>query len=182
MKHIVLLLALLILILPCAFADTMDFSIKWILDNTEVTTLEVLDYYGGDTLNKVDGYVDAEITITPTTSTQYNHVCQVRYTTNKRGLSYIDFTATPMTETASPQTLQFGYRLVMAYNGAEYVLDVISGGDNTKRVPFDLVSVGSYTFIIQVDAVLTELGSMPINPDGTSKEYQSVITIARYTE
>ena len=184
MKKLSILLLFLFLtaLLSPLFADKLEFSVKWILDNTERTTLQVLDYNGDDTFHKEDDYVNDEVQITPDDDSTNYPVCLVRYTTNKRGLSYIEFDATPLLEVDPPQTQQFEFQLVLKLNGAEYPFSVMIGTENTRILPIQLVSVGSSTFNIYVDAVFTDLDQMPINSDNTSKLFRSTLTIKRWTE
>ena len=181
LSTVLFFLILTVSILPL-FADKLEFSIKWILDNTENTTLEVLDYNGNDTFNKVDGVVDDVVSFTPETDSTYYPVCLVRYTTNKRGLSYIVFEATPLIEVDPPQTLQFEYKLIFGLKGAEYPLSVTLDGENVERLTIQLLEVGTSVFNITVNAIFTDLDIMPINSDNSSKQYRSTLTIRRSAE
>ncbi len=181
LKSLLFFLFLTALLCPL-FADKLEFSIKWILDNTERTTLQVLDYNGNDTFNKENGVVNDQVIFTPDDNSTRYPVCLVRYTTNKRGLSYLQFAATPLLEVDPPQELQFEYQLILKLNGAEYPFSIMIGDENTKRLQIQLITAGSSTFNIYVDAVFTELDLMPINSNNTSKLFNSTVTIRRWTE
>ena len=177
--HIIVFL-LLITIAALSADDKIEFSIRWIVNNNQHVVLDVYDANDNDTFHRNEqGYVDAEVTITPLSVSAVNPVCIIHYETNILGYTYILISATPMTAEDDP-TLEFEYKLHIMYDGGDFSRTIIPGASidsNTSKVPFFHNVAGISQHRIDVGAVLTNLGSMPINSDGTSRTYESVVTI-----
>ena len=190
MKKTFVIAAMLLLCVLCLWADRtvsdkMEFSIRWLVDNTEVTTLRVLDFNRQHEFEKVDGQYRGNLSYTPQNGSTRYQVCCVEYTTNKRGLSYLQFAGTPLVETNVTWNMQFGYRLVMTLNHAEYPLDIVVGYDedrNKEIFPIRLLASGSSTFYIDVEVAFTDYDYMPIDSSGSTKDYQATVTISRWSE
>ncbi len=182
---VMFLLCVLCLWADRSVADKMEFSVRWLVDNTEVTTIRVLDFNRQQEFDKVEGQYQGSLSFAPQDNTTRYPVCCVEYTTNKRGLSYLRFTGTPLVETDTTLGVEFGYRLIMKLNNAEYTLDIVAGYDETRNeeiLPIQLIASGSSTFYVDVEAVFTELDNMPIESTGGPKSYRTTVTITRWSE
>lgn len=182
---VMFLLCVLCLWADRTVSDKMEFSIRWLVDNTEVTTLRVLDFNRQHEFEKVEGQYRGNLSYTPQNDSTRYPVCCVEYTTNKRGLSYLQFAGTPLVEKNVTWNVQFGYRLVMTLNHAEYPLDIVVGYDedrNKEIFPIRLLASGSSTFYIDVEVVFTDYNYVPIDSSGSSKAYTATVTISRWSE
>ena len=183
--HILVLFLLLITIAALSADDTIEFSIRWIVNNNQHVVLDVYDANDNDTFHRNEqGYVDAEVTITPLSHSAVNPVCIIHYETNILGYTYILISATPMTDENDP-TLQFEYKLHIMYDGGDFSRTIIPGtsvDSNTSKVPFFHSVAGISQHRIDVGAVLTQWKSMPANSDGNPRIYESVVTITWSSE
>ena len=84
--HFLVIFLLLITIAALSADDKIEFSIRWIVNNNQHVVLDVYDANDNDTFHRNEqGYVDAEVTITPLSDSDVNPVCIIHYETNILG-------------------------------------------------------------------------------------------------
>ena len=181
--RIILLLIFILSAFPCLWADGSEsyheptsFDIRWIRTNDEIARWTIEEY---DPDNPIIDIVDENriVILTPDDGEDFQPVCKVIYSSNKRGVQNFYCKATPFKAVGSDESAGYTLRFVLSGSSSTYDYEVDAAFESAYyHLPIELDTLSTETGLAsEVIFVSVKLSDFESMATGTNKATLSFV-------